>query len=113
MSPEAVLSQFRDIYSRLILSGLSVKQFPPTDRGIPGGGRRIGDIAAAATGLKNVPYDLIYDELDKNDAYHVKMPDGGLLLFQYTFAQQSELVKHRLAFFPSSVLPSLDEAPYL
>lgn len=113
MSPESVLAQLRDIYSRMIKSGLSVKQFNPSDRAISGGRRSIGDMPSTAIALRDIVYELIYEELDTHDAYHIKLPDGGLILFQYTFTSDGKIAKHRLAFFPSSVLPTVEEAPYL
>lgn len=113
MSPESILAQFRDIYSRMISSGLSVKQFYPSDRTSRGGERSIGAMPSTAIALRDVAYELIYDELDTHDAYHIKLPDGGLILFQYTFNGDGRIAKHRLAFFPSSVLPTAEEAPCL
>lgn len=113
MKLTVVRAQLREIYSRLVGSGLSVKQFhPKEDRGA-GGGIRIGDLATTAIALKDIAYGLVYEELDRHDAYHVKLPDGGLLIFQYVFAVDESLVKHRLAFFPSPILPTVEEAPDL
>jgi hypothetical protein len=108
-----VRAQLRDIYVRLVSSGLSVKQFPPKEQGGAGGIIRIGDLATTAIALKDIAYDVVYQELESNDAYHVKLPDGGLLIFQYVFANDESLLKHRLAFFPSPLLPTVDEAPDL
>lgn len=108
-----VRAQLQDVYSRLVTCGLSVKQFHPKEEGTPGGGVRLGHLSTTAIALKDVAYELVYEELDKNNAYHVKLPDGGLLLFQYTFAGDESLLKHRLAFFPSPELPTIDEAPDL
>lgn len=57
----------------------------------------------------------MYIELDKNNQYHIKLPDGGLLIFQYSFNADAEalLAKHRLAFFPCPKLPTIEEAPEL
>ena len=35
------------------------------------------------------------------------------MLFQYDFGQDDQLIKHRLAYFPSPKLPTADEAPEL
>ena len=55
--------------------------------------------------LKNIPYTEIYNELERVQAYNVKMLDGALIQFLYRF-KKDELIKHQLAFFPS---PHLDE----
>ena len=63
--------------------------------------------------MRDIPYEDIYRELDAHDAYHVKLIDGGLLLFQYAFKPNGSLMQHRLAYFPSPVLPTMEEAPAL
>jgi len=113
MSLSIVRAQLRDVYSRLIGASLSVKQFPPVEKGDLGGRIRVGDLATTAIALRDVAYDVVYEELNSNDAYHVKMPDGGLLIFQYVFSAGGDMLKHRLAFFPSPVLPTIEEAPSL
>lgn len=62
--------------------------------------------------LRDIAYARVYQELDQNDLYHIKLPDGGLLQFQYTFLDGT-LRKHRLAYFPPAVFPSIEEAPDL
>ncbi len=113
MTPQIVEKQLRDIFNRMIESGLSVKQFYPKKGNFPDGKLSFGDIATASITLKNIAYSTIYRELDVNDGYHIRLPDGGLLIFQYTFNKKSELEKHRLAFFPSPTLPTIEEAPHL
>lgn len=112
MGANAVAHQIRETIGRLIESGLSVRQFYPTDRVGPGGIRRIGDLGATGS-LKNIPYGEIYKELDQHDCYHVKLPDGALLNFQYVFGANDSLLKHRLNFFPPQHLPTVEEAPLL
>lgn len=55
--------------------------------------------------LKNLPYKEIYDELERVDAYNVKMVDGALIQMSYRFINE-QLDSHRLAFYPS---PNLEE----
>ena len=113
MMLSVVRAQLRDIYIRLIQAGLSVKQFYPSDIGDPKGGARIGDLTTTAVALRDVAYEVVYEELDRHDGYHVKLPDGGLLIFQYAFSDPQSIVKHRLAYFPSPILPTIEEAPHL
>ena len=112
MTPENVLRQTQELLSRVILSGLSVKQFNLSDRKTSQGVRLIGDLPSTSA-LKNTPYDKIYTDVESKDAYHLKFPDGGLLAFQYKFDSTGTLLKHRLAFFPCSTLPTIEEAPEL
>lgn len=113
MTPQGIRNQLTDVYSRLISTNLSVKQFYPKENLLPGGGISIGRLPVSSVPLRDSSYEEIYTELDENDGYHIKLPDGGLLLFQYIFNNDKTLGKHRLCYFPSFVLPSTDEAPHL
>ncbi len=113
MSPESVRKQIADLIDRLIIASVSVKQFTPVIRTIEGGVIQIGRKAGTAIAMRDIPYEDIYRELDSNDAYHVKLIDGGLLLFQYSFRPDRSLSQHRLAYFPSPILPTVEEAPAL
>lgn len=108
-----VRSQLGEVISRAIESGLSVKQFHPSF--IEHAGQQLlGHLSNTSIALKNIKYSAIYAELEENDQYHIKLPDGGLLVFQYAFnAGTGELAKHRLCFFPSPKLPTMEEAPEL
>ena len=60
--------------------------------------------------IRDVPYTEIYRVLLEQGAYNIRMLDGGLLQMGYHFKHR-QLVKHRLAFFPSPVLSTFqDEA---
>lgn len=112
MSPSAVRSQFNELLERLIAASLSVKQFWPTERTVGNGELIIGGIGGTSVALRDIPYEEVYRELELNEAYHAKLVDGGLLQLQYTFAG-TVLLKQRLAYFPSPLLPTVDDAPEL
>lgn len=113
MTLQGVRQQLQDVYSRLILTNLSVKQFHPKEQMLPRGGVSIGSLPLGSISLRDVSYEQIYTEIESKDGYHIKLPDGGLLIFQYTFDGDGVLTKHRLCYFPSFVLPTVDEAPHL
>lgn len=113
MTPQSIRQQLRDIYSRLISTNLSVKQFYPKEHNLLGGGVSIGSFPLGSITLRDVSYEEIYAEIEMNDGYHIKLPDGGLLIFQYIFGSGDVLAKHRLSYFPSPILPTVDEAPHL
>jgi hypothetical protein len=113
MSPESVKKQIDDLIGRLVRASISVKQFNPAIRTSEGGATSVGSLRGASVALRHIPYEDIYQELDANDAYHVKLIDGGLLLFQYSFRPDQTLQGHRLAYFPSPVLPTIEESPAL
>lgn len=113
MRPDAVRRQIDDVLARLIKASLAVKQFSPSYTITDSGGVSIGDVRETSIAMRNTSYELIYNELERHNAYHVKLVDGGLLLFQYLYDPKQILLKHRLGFFPSPVLPAADEAPEL
>lgn len=113
MSPESVRKQITDLINRLIIASISVKQFDPAVRTVDSGTIQIGGRPRTTVAMRDIPYEDIYRELDSHDAYHVKLVDGGLLLFQYSFRPDQSLAQHRLAYFPSPILPTVEEAPAL
>lgn len=113
MTPQGVRKQLEEVFSRLIVTNLSVKQFYPKEQGMVGGGLSLGSLPLASISLRDISYEEIYKDIEGNDSYHIKLPDGGLLIFQYTFDGVGALTKHRLCYFPSFELPTVDEAPHL
>ena len=52
--------------------------------------------------LRNMDYSTIYDEIEKNHNYNVKLPDGGIIQLMYRFNRTGkELISHRLGYYPS------------
>lgn len=113
MSPDSVREQITDLINRLLVASISVRQFYPSVQTGDGGAVRIGGKPGTTIALRDVPYEDVYRELDAHDAYHVKLIDGGLLLFQYSFEPDGTLAQHRLAYFPSPSLPTIEDAPAL
>jgi len=103
-----VRRQLEEVYTRAILSGISARQHNPSIVDPV----RIGDLGSTAFSLKNIPYAQVYSELDRHNRYHLKLIDGALLQFQYSFDEVG-LTKHRLAYFPTPELPTVEEAPEL
>ena len=60
--------------------------------------------------LKNLDYDVIYSEIDKNNDYTIKLIDGNIIQMLYTF-ENNELISHRLAMFPSPKLELFQSQP--
>lgn len=97
-----VLKQIKDITSKLTLVGISdAFNFPCEKDGNIG----ITGKPDLSISLKNIPYIDAYNSLNKTKSYNLKMIDGALIQMIYSF-DNSDLTKHRLAFFPS---PTLDE----
>lgn len=113
MSPEGVRKQISEFIERLIAASISAKQFFPSIRRADGGSILIGSRSSTSIALRDIPYDEVYKEVDANNAYDVRLIDGGLLAFQYWFSESEELLQHRLVYFPSPALPTIDDSPAL
>jgi hypothetical protein len=108
-----VHAQLRETYVRLIASSLAVQHYEVKRVANIAGGENIGSLPSTSISLKNVAYETIYRELSRNQIYHLKFVDGGLVQFQYQFDKSGAICKHRLAYFPSPQLPTQEEAPEL
>ena len=62
--------------------------------------------------LKSIPYKEMYDNMCKEKLFNIRMIDGALIQMQYRFIR-GEIVKHRLAFFPSPDLEAYQNDPEL
>ena len=63
-----------------------------------------------SSALKDRAYEEIYHELVKNGAYTVRMLDGALIQMMYIFSN-TDLQRHRLAFFPAPHLDDFQDNP--
>jgi hypothetical protein len=112
LTPLEALAQTTAIVSKLIEVGLSDDQtFPALSTGpgqiveltIPGS----HDFSIA---LKNISYRDIYETLDANRSYNIRMVDGGLIQMLYRFKNE-QLVSHRLCYFPSPDFEAFQNDP--
>lgn len=68
--------------------------------------------------LKEIPYSDMYNAIVSHNNYHIQFADSGLLQMNYLFDECDNLIKHRLAYFPTpnEALPqdfNLDEEDVL
>ena len=56
----------------------------------------------------HLEYKELHEQLDKSHIYNIKLLDGALVSLYYEFDKSYDLVKHRLTFFPSTTLFSLE-----
>lgn len=103
MNKNEILKQINKITSQLIAVNLSQDQNFPCDNN---GSIYISGNHDLSIALRNVPYSDIYLLLDKEKNYNIKMIDGALIQIMYSFQNNDDLTKYRLAFFPS---PNLEE----
>ncbi|MDJ0845445.1 DUF2290 domain-containing protein [Crocosphaera sp.] len=107
-----ILNDINNMTTQLIRVGLSVQQNFPICTSFPD---KVYEVTYAnrqdlSIVLKNRKYEEIYDELDSNKNFNIKMIDGALLQLLYTY-QKKKLISHRLAFFPSPYLESFQNEP--
>ena len=107
LSSVIIFNQIKTITCKLIKIGLSADQnFPSNDKGqITYFGMQ--DISIA---MKNITYEEIYKQLEETRNFNIKMLDGALIQMLYSF-KGTELVAHRLAFFPAPNLESFQNEP--
>lgn len=101
MKKTDVLKQIENITSKLISISLSETQnFPSETNGLV----YITGNHDQSIALKNIPYNEIYDILNREKNYNFKLIDGALIQMMYIFDDKDNLQKSRLAFFPSPYL---------
>jgi len=111
-SHQEIFKEIKEITQKLILIGLSDKQNFPSSTQTGKGSYTIAysGMQDLSIVLKNVDYKEMYEELDRNDNYNIKMIDGALIQLMYTYENYS-LISHRLAFFPSPFLENFQNDP--
>lgn len=112
LTPGDIRSQVERLTSDIIaLSLCNHQQFPSmrdrSDQVVEVGFCKDNDLNIV---LKNLPYHDIYNELERIQAYNLKMVDGALIQMHYRF-KKNQLIKHRLAFFPSPYLEEYQNNP--
>lgn len=114
VSYKAIYKNIESLTTQLIGCGLSVQQNYPSCHQTGAKDYEISyskmqDISIA---LRNIPYDKIYQKLDQDENYNIKMIDGGLIQLFYIY-KNAKIASHRLAFFPSPFLKSFQNEPEL
>jgi len=102
-----------EITSQLIDFNLSVDQNFPSSRQV--GNEHLIDWGTnnnLSIVFKNINYHDIYDELETDRNYSIKMIDGALVQIMYTIIN-NQVVSHRLAFFPNPYLEKYQNDPEL
>lgn len=113
MTVGQVVSQINDIIAILVKEGLSDHQTFPSQK--TSGDQTfvtIGNSPDLSVSLRDLPYRDVYHTLRSSVSYHIRMLDGGLIQFLYTF-EKGTLCKHRLSLFPSPNLEIFDTDPEL
>ncbi len=101
MKKTEIINQIQNITSKLIAVGLSEEQNYPSENN---GNIYISGNQDLSIALKNISYSDIYKILDETKNYNIRMVDGALIQLMYSFDANDNLLKYRLAFFPSLTL---------
>ena len=113
MRREEIYKQIENVTSQMVAVSLCDRQQFPTMRDIGGKWEiSVKEASALSIALKNLPYQVIYTELDRTGTYNLKMIDGALIQMMYTFDNKG-IKSHRLAFFPSPELEDYENDPEL
>lgn len=112
LTPEQIRQQIERLTAELIELSLCDRQEFPAMRNLGKGYCEvgIGTKGSLSYALKNVSYQDIYMELDREKAYNMRMLDGALIHMMYRF-KNNQLETHRLAFFPSPFLEEFQNNP--
>jgi len=112
MNPSETISQIQKIITKLIEYGMSSQQNYPVFKSKGGKTVEIGieGSPSLSISMKDVPYSEIYEALDKQGAFHIRMIDGALVQMCYSFSR-NKVTSHRLCVFPAPYLESFDADP--
>lgn len=114
MDANTVCGSIRKITSHLITVGVSDAQnFPIITEDKKYIYVNYSGYSDASIALKNIEYSDIYDFLDENRQYNIKLIDGGIIQLLFQFDRRMKLVKERLCYFPASNYESFQNDPDL
>ncbi|MFZ5808047.1 MAG: DUF2290 domain-containing protein [Chloroflexota bacterium] len=107
-----VKKELEQILSAVVNDGIAIDQNFPFVRQLSNndwqvsfeGGENISSVMNYET------YEQLYKELSQSRIYTAKLVDGGILQLMYSF-RSNDLIKHRLAFYPSPTLRPFQEDP--
>ena len=112
LSTEKIRRQMERLTTDFVSVSLCNWQQYPSIKDIGHGYTEIGLSGAASISiaLKNVPYEEMYLEFDRNKTYNLKMLVGALIQMSYRF-RDDRIEAHRLAYFPSPNLKQFQDDP--
>jgi hypothetical protein len=92
-----IIKQLQNITNLLIEKNFATHFNFPADKGAEIVWEGYSNISFA---LKNIPYDELFDECLRVNAYNFILIDGAIVQMMYKIVED-EIVSHRLAFFPN------------
>lgn len=109
-----LVHEIHSITVQLLQLGLCDEQHSPSVCKNRSGIRQItlNNAGSFSTALRNIPYRELYDAVNEEGSFNLKMLDGALVRMLYTFDPHG-ILSHRLAFFPSPHLEEFQSDPDL
>ena len=97
----------------LVSESLAIDQNFAVLKQLPGRGSSVqyADAPNYSSMLKKIPYIELYEEQAADRLYNFRMIDGALVQMSYEFNGRQQLVRHRLAYWPSPLLLQFQESP--
>jgi len=113
---KAMKDELGSLIGCLIKRGISNDQNFPVLRSVTHGSSSVWEVTFSGAeyvsiGMEDIGYTEIYERLLKERSYTAKLIDGGLLQLMYQFKCGGDLLRHRLAYYPSPELPPFREDP--
>lgn len=110
--PQNTKNDLEGLLSSLIERGVADDQNFPVLRQYSADGWELSFAGAehVSFAMGDIDYGDIHRELSEKRSYNAKLIDGGLLQLMYRF-NGDQLVKHRLAFYPSPSLRPFQDDP--
>ncbi len=114
MDANTICGSIRKITSHLITVGISDSQnFPVISEDKKYIYVNYSGFADASIALKNIDYSDIYEFMDQNKQYNIKLIDGGIIHLLFQFDRKMNLHKERLCYFPAPNYESFQNDPDL
>lgn len=112
ISSKVILKEIIELTSKVIDSTITDKEKFPCLR-LTQGYKIIGieGVEDFSIALKNMKYGELYKAMFEAGFYNFRFVDGGLVQLLYEFSPQDELIKHKLAYFPSPDFESFQNEP--
>ncbi|WP_424963310.1 DUF2290 domain-containing protein [Ekhidna sp.] len=109
MTLNETYQEINNITLKLVEFSLSIQQNFPFRSGSNIECKENGSVSAI---LKNITYQEKYQVLDKDKNFNIKLIDGALIQFMYSFNSTGRtLLRHRLAYFPAPHLENYEDDP--
>lgn len=112
LSPKDIIKEISELTSKVIDTAITDKEKRPTLR-LEQGYKVIGieGVLDFSIALRSMKYHELYKAVFDAGFYNFRFVDGGLVQILYEFNRDDELIRHKLAYFPSPDFESFQNEP--